>query len=190
MRLRDDAGGEAGEVGPAAAVDGQILDGALVDGGGDGVVLSVQDRRLVGDLDLVGDGPGAQFGCQRGEATDGDVDRLFDIALEAVHGEAHGVGAGLERVDGELAVSIALDDAADAGVDGGDRDGSSGKERAAAIGDGATDGAGGGGLAQSRRRCERGQQTEERDEQEGLHQFRERTRRAEDEEHLSESPGQ
>jgi hypothetical protein len=80
-----DAGRERGEVEIVAPVDGQIFDGALVDGGGDGRARRFHDGRFRRHGHVNVRAADRQANVERGLAADRDGDVLQVGRLEALH---------------------------------------------------------------------------------------------------------
>ena len=105
-RILRDAGREQGEVGEAAAVQGEIVQGALVEQRGDAVGLSVdQDGRCGDSHGFMWAGYG-EVEIQRCGAANIHLQLGRDLRGHAFGGDAGGVIAGREQVESEAAFGV------------------------------------------------------------------------------------
>ncbi len=138
------AGREQHQIGEAAAVEGEIGDGAFVEESGDGGGLSIDEGRSAADGDFfLGAGDG-EVEFEFGGGADVHVELRSDLRGHILGDDAGGVIAGRKEIEGEAAFGVGGGGVACAGggVDYGD--GGSGDAQLVEIDDGAMDGAGGG----------------------------------------------
>jgi hypothetical protein len=102
-----DAWGEQGEVGEAAAVEGEIVQGAFVEERGDGAGLGFDQGRRRGDGDILVDAGDGEAEFQVRGTADIDVQLRRDLGRHAFGYDASGVVAGREEFEREAAFGIA-----------------------------------------------------------------------------------
>ena len=105
----DRARSEQREAGPAAAVNGQVFDGYLVDSGGKFLGVSVDLRGLRADHDSCASRTDVEARGNLRDATDLHDDLLGPEWSKALHFNGNGVRGGLELADAEIAGVIGHD---------------------------------------------------------------------------------
>ena len=124
-RVVEQVGGEASE----RQVRKRLLADVVVGLGG----ADVDDRRLGGNLDGVGQAAHLEAEVDRGGLADRDRDRLDLARLEAGERRLDRVAAGLDR--GEAVAAVAVADGGDGAARAGEGDGGARQRRAALVGD-------------------------------------------------------
>ena len=141
-----DAGGEQHEIGEAAAVERKIGDGAFVKESGDGAGLSLDEGGRAGDGDVFESAGYIEAELDFCGCAYVDVKQRSDLRRHILGGDAGGVVAGREEIEGEAAFGVGGGGVERAGSGVDDRDGCAGDAEVVEIDDGAVDGAGGGVL--------------------------------------------
>ena len=143
----------------AAAVDGQIGDGAFVEQRRDGGGLSIDELRGAGDGDFFLNAGYGEAEFQFGGRANVDMKLWSDLRRHPRGDDAGGVIAGRQKIDREAAFSIRGCRVTDAGGDIDDCDSRAGDAQVVEINDRAVNGAGSGVLAGGERECKKKENT-------------------------------
>ena len=127
------AGRQHREIDPAPRRHRQVLNLPRRDRGGDVRAADVDDRRLAGDGDGLGDGGRPQREVDRRGLVDDEDDIRTGLGAEAAQLRSDGVAAGRQRRQAVLALAVGHADAREAGVDTARRDGDAGDHGAARV---------------------------------------------------------
>jgi hypothetical protein len=154
-RVLRDARREQHEIGEAAAVQGEIGDGAFVEQSGDRAGLSIDELRRAGDGDFFLNAGDGEMEFEFGGGAEIDMKLWSDLRRHSRGDNAGEVIARREEVDGEPAFSIGDCRIADSGCGVDNYDGRAGDPQVVKINDRAMNGAGSGILGVGERECKK-----------------------------------
>ena len=146
-RILRDAGGEQGEIGEAAAIEGKVSNGALIEQGGDGAGLGLDKSGGAGDGDIFLSACDGEMEFEFGGGANVDVELRAELRRHAFGRRARGVVAGRKQFQGEAAFGVAGCRVARPSRDIDDNDGRLRERGFRRVKDGATKGSGGGVLS-------------------------------------------